>query len=703
MSGFDLLHPAVQHHVVNSLGWRSLRPLQEAAVAPLLAGEHVLLVAPTAGGKTEAAVLPLLSRMTSEGWRGLSVIYVCPTKALLNNLTPRLDGYAQLLGRRAAVWHGDVGASARRALLADPPDLLLTTPESLEAMLISRHVEHGTLFPSLRAVVIDELHAFAGDDRGWHLLAVLERVGRIAGRELQRVGLSATIGNPAEMLDWLAGHCDGDRRVIAPDAGPPGAVNVVLDHVGSLSNAARVVAGLHRGEKRLVFCDSRSKVEELATHLRELDVETFVSHSSLSLDERRRAEEAFGQGSNCVIVATSTLELGVDVGDLDRVIQIDAPFTVASFLQRLGRTGRRAGTERNCLFLTLTDEAFIRAAGLLILWGQGYVEPVVPPPNPFHILAQQLLALTLQEGQIGRRAWQEWLDRLPPFADAPAADEIVDFMVCRGLLFDDNDLLSMGPGGEASYGWRHFSELTSVFTGDPAMQVRHGAEDLGSVHPATLSARRSGFRVLLLGGRRWAVRSVDWTRRRVYVEPASSGGRSRWLGDSRALGFALCRAMRDVLCERETPPGLTARGTERVDTIRRDFGWLEPEGTTIQHDSDGSIRWWTFAGAATNRVLAEALGDDAHAGATDNLTVQLAGAETPAGVLELIRRWSGDPGTSPADALDDDLVKGLKFSAALPADIARAVVGARALDPVTANLIVAEPIHTIRSGGEPVR
>src|SRR4029077_8377652 len=168
-------------------------------------------------------------------------------------------------------------------------------------------------------VVVDEIHAFAGDDRGWHLLAVLERLGWIAGRPMQRIGLSATVGNPEMLLDWLVGPTPGDRVVLAPKGDAGADMDLTIDAVGSLRNSATVISRLYRGEKRLVFCDSRSKVEDLASQLRALDVQTFVSHSSLSLDERRRAEEAFASGRDCVIVATSTLELGVDVGDLDRV------------------------------------------------------------------------------------------------------------------------------------------------------------------------------------------------------------------------------------------------------------------------------------------------------------------------------------------------------------------------------------------------
>jgi len=355
VTAFDRLHPAVQHHVVNSLGWKSLRPLQEAAIEPVLGGQHALLLAPTAGGKTEAAILPVFSRMLSEDWRGLSVVYVCPIKALINNLAERLSSYAALFGRRVGVWHGDIPQAERARIVRDPPDILLSTPESLEVVLVSRRIAHRELFRTLRVVIVDEIHAFAGDDRGWHLIALLDRLGRLSEQVPQRLGLSATVGNAQELLGWLVAGSPGERQVVAPVAGLAADADVLVDFVGTIENAAVVISRLHRGEKRLVFCDSRSQVEHLASELRALGVHTFVSHSSLSVDARRQAEQAFASGENCVIVATSTLELGIDVGDLDRIIQIDAPHSVASFLQRLGRTGRRSGTRRNCLFLAIRD------------------------------------------------------------------------------------------------------------------------------------------------------------------------------------------------------------------------------------------------------------------------------------------------------------------------------------------------------------
>ena len=696
-SAFHRLHPALQHHIVNSLGWTSLRPLQEHAVGPVLDGDHALLLAPTAGGKTEAAVFPLLSRMLTEQWGGLSVLYVCPIKALLNNLESRLRAYGALVGRRVDLWHGDVGASRRRAIMRERPDLLLTTPESMEVMLVSSRSEPSALFRDLQAVVVDELHAFAGDDRGWHLLAVLERVRRLAGREIQRLGLSATIGNPEALLEWLAPAPDRPRRVIAATGEGASSACAHLDYVGSVRNAAKVVSALHRGEKRLVFCDSRARVEALAAELRQAGTETFVSHSSLGLDERRRSEEAFSQSHDCVIVATSTLELGIDVGDLDRVVQIDAPATVASFLQRLGRTGRRPGTVRNCLFLATSDDGFLRASGLLRLWLDGYVEPVVPPPEPFHIFAQQLLALALQEGRIGRATWREWLGEMPAFRAMAREhlDDIIEFMLARGIMHDDEGLMSVGIEGELAFGRRHFMELMSVFTGEPLFSVHHGRTELGLVHPLSFQVRPDGPVVLLLAGRSWQVTHVDWDRRVAYVKATAERGRSRWVGQGLPLRFDLCRAIRRVLWEGTIGIDISRRARTRLDEIQEGFSWVEASGTAIVRDTTGAGRWWTFAGLRANMTLGELIGTLRFPTTrADNLSIRLRDGVT---VEELKRRLDDVPTDAEDGAfpVTDDAVDSLKFSACLPRELAVRTLRERGSDREAVRTCLHEPMRQI--------
>lgn len=605
--GGDLLHPVLLHHIVNTLGWPALRPFQADAVQPLLAGNDALLVAPTAGGKTEAAVFPLLSAMASRGWRGLCVLYVCPLRALLNNLHPRIAHYASWVGRRAELWHGDTVDSRRRSLLSSPPDVLLTTPESLEAMLVSTRVNPHELFANLEAIVVDELHAFAGDDRGWHLLAVLERLQRLARRPIQRVGLSATVGNPRELLTWLQGSGRSSRSAtaLAPSAEPATAtpVDAGLDYVGSTDNAAAVIAALHRGEKRLAFCESRRQVEELAVALRARGVETFVSHSSLSVDERRRAETAFADARDCVIVSTSTLELGIDVGDLDRVIQIDSPRTVASFLQRLGRTGRRAGTTRNTLFLATKESALIQAAGLLTLWSEGWVEPVTPPPSPRHLLTQQLMAICLQEGSVGSNLWQEWWDGLGAWTADDAAT-VGDWLVATGHLEMDGGMLFIGPEAERRYGRRHFMELVSMFTADPELTVMAGTHEIGRIDPIVLLAPTDGPRFISLAGRTWKLTHIDWRRHRCWAEQSEQGATMRWTSTPQPLSYELCQARRSVLLGEDPAVRLYQRAMSALARVR------EASADEVRHDSsviDGDGWWWTFAGARANATLAAAL------------------------------------------------------------------------------------------------
>jgi len=699
VSNFDLLHPALKHHIVNSLGWRELRPFQDAVIPRLLAGEHQIVLAPTAGGKTEAAAFPVLSRMLSEDWKGMSVIYVCPIKALLNNLETRLARYCELLGRRAALWHGDTSQGARQRIAKQPPDILLTTPESLEVMLVSSRIDEERLFADLRAVVVDEIHAFAGDDRGWHLLSVLERVSQLAGREIQRIGLSATVGNPEALCEWLAGSCTGIRGVYKPQSTSAGAAEVGIDYVGSVPNAALVISRLHRGEKRLVFCESRSRAEQLGTELEQHGTTTFVTHSSLSIEQRRRAEDAFANRENCVIVATSVLELGIDVGDLDRVIQIDSPGRVASFLQRMGRTGRRSGTQRNCLFLATTEAGLLQAAALVDLWRDGYVEPIEPPPEPFHVLAQQLITLVLQEQGIGRTAWRDWIGRMPGFAALDPQDvaAVINHMVAGGIFWDDQGILAMGPAGEKEYGFRHYMEVMSVFLTPPLVQVLHGRQELGLVDRSSfLPKAKDRPTILSLGGRSWLVRSVDWSRGIAYVEPAAAAGRSQWKGGGPGLSFPMCRQIRDLLATDDQRSWWSQRAKEAIASARLDQAWQTTGGTVVTAGKDDGMVWWTYAGRAVNAALAAALGREfpgriAH----DNFQVTVEGGADVAAFEACIGRLRALAPAAILPEINADALAALKFADCIPESLAIRMLQRRTVDAGSLQRVLGEPVRFV--------
>ncbi len=592
MTAFEQLHPALQHHIVNSLEWRMLRPLQEQAIDPILNGKNVLLIAPTAGGKTEAAIFPILSSLLSTQVAPPSVLYICPLRALLNNLEQRLSHYSRLLGRSCALWHGDVTQAEKSRILREPPDVLLTTPESIEAILVSKRVSAAAFFSRVRYVVLDELHAFASDDRGWHVWYLLKRLSALVEKPFQIVGLSATVGNPQELLSWICAHSGREKQVIAPQEGVSLNPEVTIDYVGSVENAAHVISLMHRGEKRLVFCDSRSQAEQLALHLRTKEVETFVSHSSLSKDERARAESAFAEGRNCVIVATSTLELGIDVGDLDRVIQIDAPSTVASFLQRLGRTGRRAGATRNCLFLATNSESLLRAAAIEHLWRDGWVEPVRPPPAPYHVAVQQALCRTLQNGFVSQKDLLGFVSQ-----------NALDHLLAKEFLVSDGPAVMIGPATERLYGKRNYLELLSVFDTPPLFLVEFNGREVGWIHELSLGRRRDGSDpVILLGGRAWWVRSVNWERKTVSVEPSDIEGRSLWLGSSAPLSFKLCQAMREVLDSESVWKSWSRRAQTELASFRSKRV-TDTSGTALHATKSGCV-WWTFAGIRANALIA---------------------------------------------------------------------------------------------------
>jgi ATP-dependent helicase Lhr and Lhr-like helicase len=536
--------------------------VQELTTHAILDGDNCVVLAPTAGGKTEAAFLPLLSRMGSEDWSAPSVIYLSPIKALLNNQEPRMERLAGMLSRRVFKWHGDVNVSVRGRFAHDPADILMTTPESLEVMLVSSRVPSRRLFRALEAVVIDEVHAFAGDDRGAHLVSLLERLQRHAGRDVQRIGLSATVGNPQEILAWLGGTSRRPARLVDPPK-PAASPDVRLDWVATLPNAARVISELDPGKKRLAFVDSRRRVEQLGEALQATGTATFLMHSSLSADERREAERAFESGGSCVIVATSTMELGIDIGDLDAVYQIDAPPSVASFLQRMGRTGRRAGAKQSATILCTKASELALSAALLRLWASGYVEPVQPERAAFHVLAQQLLALCLQENGVPVMDWWAWLAGAACFADVTPRERetLLARMLEAGILVSTEARLILGPRGEALYARKNFQALYAVFEAPPLLSVRWGAREVGSIDALFLQALPPAS-CFVLGGRPWQIAHVDWKRGLCEVAPAPDGKHLNWFGKPKLIARRLCQEVQQTLRGGDEDPWWTKRARE---------------------------------------------------------------------------------------------------------------------------------------------
>jgi ATP-dependent Lhr-like helicase len=698
VDAYTRLSPALQHQIVHGLGWSGLRPVQELAAHALLDGANCVILAPTAGGKTEAALLPLLSQMDTEDWEPISVLYVAPIRALLNNQEPRLRALSALVGRTAGKWHGDVGLSARKRMVREKPDVLAITPESLEAMLLSERIPPEHLLGRVRAIVIDEVHAFAADDRGAHLLALVERVARLADNDVQRVGLSATVGDPEDIAAWLGGSSARSRKVVDP-GGPRRAPRLMIDHVGTLDNAALLIDRMYPGSRRLVFVDSRRRVEQLGHTLSQRQVDVYLSHSSLALSERTAAEAAFTEGQDCVIVATSALELGLDVGDLDHVMQVDAPSTVSSFLQRMGRTGRRPGATANCTFLCLEEEAVLQAAALLELHARGFVEPAEASRWAPHVMAQQLIALAMQLRGVPVRDWWRWLEGCSAFAglspDVRAA--VAGHMCEQGILTEVDHRYVLGDRGQELYGARNFLELYAVFSTPRVLRVLHGANEVGVVDAFFLQDEDRRGAAFVLAGRPWRIVAVSWKAGTCEVEPAEHGVYPRWFGRPRLLSRTLCGAMRELLLEDGDRPWWSKRTRAAVHGMREAHGFLRDERMPVTDEPDGAMKWWTWAGGRGNRLLAEVLregiGGKVSAG-NDGIRFNGSAGLSRAALRAALRELGAGPPLTWSDAARHTDVgaqaRVSKFQPCLPPEVERGLVARELMSVDDANAVLDE-------------
>jgi ATP-dependent Lhr-like helicase len=606
LSAFARFPARLQDAIASRLGWTSLRPVQELAGEAILDGKNAVVLAPTAGGKTEASIFPALATLVDRPPDGVGVIYLAPIKALLNNQEERLGIYAEMVGLRRFVWHGDVADVEKTKFKRDPGEILMTTPESLEVMLVSPRFPAARVFGDLRMVVIDEVHALAGTDRGAHLLSVLERLLGFTKNDVQRIGLSATVGNPDHILGWLRGTSQREGVVVNPPKQPSKReVHIGLfDSTVALASEASTRAA---GKKSLFFCQSRALTESVAEHMRGRGTEVFVHHSSVALEERRAAEERFHHGANACIVCTSTLELGIDVGDLDLVFQADAPATVSSFLQRMGRTGRRAGTTANTTFLCEDPDAVLQATALVELAREGWVEPVAEQSRCWPVLVHQLLALTLQFGAISpERCWEQ-LHRVPDFAGIrrEECDALVDHMKAEDYLFESGGLLSLGTRAERIFGRKNFLELYAVFSSPVLYRVvTETGRDLGSLEQDFVDRLVEQMSSFLLSGRAWSVERVAHDARTVTVKEAPRGQKPSWGGYiPQLLGFDLCQRIRRILTDDVAYPYLSERARQTIEARRGDLGeLLRRAGQAVQMD-DGVGRWWTFAGGRVNHTI----------------------------------------------------------------------------------------------------
>lgn len=618
-SGFEQLEPRIQRWIWAE-GWTSLRDAQEWAVPVLVhADQDVIIAAATAAGKTEAAFLPILTNLLNHDDPPGAVLYISPLKALINDQWDRLSRLCEQLEIPVVAWHGDVSSSKKHRFLKSSEGVLLITPESLEALFVNRGSSLGGVFQHLRYIVVDELHAFIGSERGKQLQSLMHRVELAAGRRLPRVGLSATLGDMKMASAFLRpGNADNVtviesknahqtlqvqvRGYIQPPMSElkkkPGQPNEQEGNEDETENEASpdfaIAEHLYqvlRGSNNLIFPNSRSQVEWYADQLRRrcekdgVPNEFWPHHGSLSKDLREQAEHALKAGDRpASAICTTTLELGIDIGSIKTVVQIGAPPSVASLRQRLGRSGRRPGEKATlrvyCKESPLTDKSglsdqlrqgLVQTIAMVRLLTRGWFEP--PRAQGIHgsTLVQQCLSIIAQCG--GASAADLWKNLIAEGAfQGIEKPDFVKLLKSLGehelIVQDSSGLLLPGTVGERMI--NHY-EFYSAFTSDEEFRLVCDGKALGSVpvsRPLTKDQR------IIFGGRRWQVRDVDLQAKVIIVSAARGGAPPQFDGLGAMVHDAVREEMRAVLADSSPCPFIDQGAKALLDEARKTFALL---------------------------------------------------------------------------------------------------------------------------------
>ena len=386
------------------------------------------------------------------------------------------------------------------------------------------------------------------------------------------------------------------------------------------------------------------------------------------------AETAFAEEKDCVIVATSTLELGIDVGDLDHVIQIDAPATVSSFLQRMGRTGRRSGARRSCLFLCTNDDSLMLAMGICRLWSEAWVEAAYPPPEPWAIVAQQAMAATLERSQWPRQELISLVCGAFPESNRQGISDVVGHMVDTGYLRDTDDVLQIGPMTEKQFGRAHYKDLLASFSGAQLLLGRFGSFEVGYIDPTMLTGEKPD-RLILLAGKSWRITDVDWKRKTVWLEPAKEGGKARWIGSGRTLSREIAqgifRALREGTGEHAV---ISKRARIEIDQVIEDLPDTDNNvSMAITRNNASGARLWTFGGTRANRSIAKQIQPLVEVRRVDAIGLDL---KTPIDPRELSADLLATELQFSAEEIKD-LSKPIKFSECLPGSLLLQIIRMR--------------------------
>lgn len=638
-SSFSLLDPRIQRWIWEK-NWESLNPAQERAIPLILKGiNDVVIAAATASGKTEAAMLPILTRLLAAPETPGCVLYISPLKALINDQWDRLERLCESLQVAVTPWHGDISASRKHRFLRRPEGILLITPESLESLLMRQGHALCDFLGGLAYVVVDELHSFIDAERGKQLQSLLHRLDTALSCLVPRVGLSATLGEMrmaaeflrpgfGERVDIVQTENEGQEiRVLVKgyvDVAPP---DKAPESSGSSDEPAGAQLGIAsdlfktlRGANHLVFPNSRAGVELYADLLRRrcetagVPNEFWPHHGSLSKQIREETEQELREGKRpATAIATTTLELGIDIGTVRSVAQIGPGPSVASLRQRLGRSGRRNGDPPTirCYCseaeptsdMTFSDqlrEGLVQTIAQLQLLGRKWYEP--PRGGALHLstLIQQLLSLIAQYGGLtAQRAWSMLFES--GVFEGLNQSEFAVLLRFLGeedvLMQESSGLLLHAPLGEQIV--NHYT-FYAAFTTDEEFRVVEQGRPIGTL---PLSRPVDPGSYIILAGRRWLVLSCEPREKLIQVKAAGGGKLPKFDGMSGKVHDQVRAQMRIVLSDHTPLPFLDKTAAQLVAEARSAFARHDLGDRTILRDG-ADVRLLTWSGDWVNDTLA---------------------------------------------------------------------------------------------------
>ncbi|NUU62141.1 DEAD/DEAH box helicase [Paenibacillus agri] len=628
---FYRLAPFIKEFIYKNR-WETLREAQVDACRVLFeTPNHLLIASGTASGKTEAAFFPALTELYERPSDSVGILYIAPLKALINDQFTRLNDLLREGGIPVWHWHGDVPQAEKTKLMQKPSGVLQITPESLEGLLMNRPNAIPALFNDLRFIVIDEVHAFMGGDRGIQVLSQLARISRMAGCSPRRIGLSATLSDYESVTKWLAAGTRQPVEISAPQGGRK--LRLSVEHFSFPD--ARDEKGAEQLElarqsyfdyiydythlkKALIFTNSRTDAESAILEMRRIAAKRgerdvfHVHHGSISALLREETEAALRQGPGpAVAAATLTLELGIDLGELERVIQLGAPYSCASFVQRLGRSGRRGDAASEMIFVTPEEEdeeaqlparmpwSLLRAIAVIELYvREKWVEPLAVRKLPVGLLYHQTMSILKSMGEAEPDDLKEAVLSLPSFREVAPEDydDFLTYLLGMGQIekMDEGSLLIGLAGEKIVNNFRFYA----VFKDDEEHVVYNGTEEIGSI----TTVPPPGY-CFTLAGKLWKVEEVDNRHKAVYVKTSRGKVDTLWLGAGGDVHTRIMTKIREVLGDTALYPYLAPSAAARLERARRlakESGLLERSVLPAGGDSMFILPW---AGSRQFRTL----------------------------------------------------------------------------------------------------